>query len=126
MRERVVLGIGLASSATLEEVRTLVDTVLQRHRVGLDDVAAIATRDRFVDDERLQLGPPVVGYPDTLLEAASAPCTRTVGIRARVAETAALLASGGEASTGQPAVPVARSAHVTVAIAIVAGIGAGR
>jgi hypothetical protein len=91
-----------------------VESVLRDHRIDLNDVVAIATRARFVGDQRLNLGPPVIGYPDALLEEKSAPCERATGIRARVAETAALLASGSERPSHAP--PVARSAHATVAI----------
>lgn len=116
MTRGLVLGVGLSSSATAEEVRALVDAVLGEHELELSEIDSIATRERFAGDERLQLGPPIVGFEDRILEATSAPCSRTVGIRARVAETAALLAaaSGG---AGRLLAPARRSAHVTVAVA---------
>jgi cobalamin biosynthesis protein CbiG len=112
----LVLGVGLSSSATAEEVRALVYAVLGEHELELSEIDSIATREQFARDERLQLGPRIVGYDDRVLEATSAPCSRTVGIRARVAETAALLAaaSGG---AGRLLAPARRSAHVTVAVA---------
>jgi len=110
------VGVGLSSSATEQEVRDLVETALGRHRLVLDDVTTIATRSRFVEDSRLRLGPPVIGYSDSLLEDSSQPCDRSIGIRARVAETAAVLASGLDHSAVTPAV---RSAHVTVAVVVV-------
>jgi hypothetical protein len=117
MTDRVVLGIGLSSKADVGEVRALAEDALRRHHLELADVATIATRERFVDDRRLQLGPPVIGYPDDVLEAMSPPCDRPVGIRARVAETAARLALGsGFESTVLP--EVSRSAHATIAVGI--------
>jgi cobalamin biosynthesis protein CbiG len=92
---RLVLGVGMASSATAAEVRSLVEGLLLEHGLQLDDVACLATRERFAGDERLRLGLPVVGYPDHVLEASSRTPERAVGIRACVAETAALLAATG-------------------------------
>lgn len=111
----VVLGIGLSSKATAEEVRTLVHHALSDRQLDLANVCVVATRDRFVDDHRLDLGVPVDGMTDERLLAASAPCARPIGLQARVAETAALLATGCEdaALIGQ----VERSAHATVAVA---------
>ena len=84
----------------------------------------VATRDRFVLDRRLDLGVPVDGVSDDRLVAASAPCTRPVGLQARVAETAALLAAGdGDAELIGP---VDRSAHATVAVARERGTGGSR
>lgn len=110
----VVLGIGLSSKATADEVRTLVQHALSDRRLDLGDVCLVATRDRFVLDRRIDLGVRVDGVTDERLVAESAPCTRPVGLQARVAETAALLAAGScDALIG----PVERSAHVTVAVA---------
>lgn len=111
----IVLGIGMSSKATADEVRTLVHRALRDRQLGLDDVCVLATRLRFVLDHRLDLGVPVDGVTDERLVAASAPCTRPIGLQARVAETAALLAAGSAdaALIG----PVERSAHVTVAVA---------
>jgi cobalamin biosynthesis protein CbiG len=111
---RVVVGVGLSSRATAGEVRALVDEALVAHRLGLSDVEAIATRASLAGDPRLALGPPVVGVPDEVLEERSDPPERSVGIRARVAETAALVA-GGSAELLEP---VRRSAGATVALAV--------
>lgn len=110
----VVLGIGLSSQATADEVRALVHRALSDRHLDLADVCLVATRDRFVHDRRIDLGVPVDGVTDERLIAASAPCTRPVGLQARVAETAALLAAGSrDALIG----PVERSAYATVAVA---------
>jgi cobalamin biosynthesis protein CbiG len=112
--ERVVVGVGLSSRATVGEVRALVVEALGAHRLGLDDVEAIATRASLAGDPRLALGPRVVGVPDEVLEERSEPPERSVGIRARVAETAALVA-GGSAELLEP---MRRSAGATVALAV--------
>jgi cobalamin biosynthesis protein CbiG len=111
-----VLGVGLASSATAAEVRSLVDAVLLDHGLRLDDIECVATRQRLAGDVRLRLGPPVVGFPDDLLETSSPPPERAVGIRARVAETAALLAAAGPVP-GQLLAQARRSPHATAALA---------
>ena len=67
-------------------------------------------------DPRLQLGPPVVGVADDVLEDRSESPERTFGIRARVAETAALVAG----SADELLEPVRRSAGATVALVLVA------
>ncbi|MEX2626193.1 MAG: cobalamin biosynthesis protein [Ilumatobacteraceae bacterium] len=116
----VVVGVGMSSRATATEVRSLVEAALRGRHLDLDDVTAIATRERFVRDPRLDLGRRVVGVDDHHLEAVSVPVERTVGLRARVAETAALtIASRGEGATLLGAVE--RSAHATVAIAATTG-----
>jgi cobalamin biosynthesis protein CbiG len=109
----VVVGVGLSTRATAEEVRALVTAVLAEQRLDLDDVTAIATRARFAADERLRLGPDVVGVPDEVLVESSEPPGRVVGLPARVAETAALVVAG----SGDLLVATQRSAHVTVAVA---------
>ncbi len=75
------------------------------------DVEAIATRACFVADDRLALGPPVIGFADDVLIAASSPTERTVGIPARVAETAARIAVGADPAAE---LRTARSAHTTL------------
>ena len=117
----VVLGVGMSSKATAEEVRTLVAAALGHHHLQLSDVAVVATRQQFVLDGRLALGRPVTGVADEELVAQSGPCERTVGLCARVAETAALLAANRLASEGRAATllaPVQRSAHATVALVL--------
>lgn len=110
----VVLGIGLSSKATAEEVRELVHHALRDRQLDLGDVCLVATRDRFVLDRRIDFGVPIDGLADDRLVAASSSCLRSIGLQARVAETAALLAAGsGETLIG----PVERSAHATVAVA---------
>ncbi len=111
---RVVVGVGFSSRAPAGEVRALVVEALDAHRLGLADVEVIATRTSLVGDPRLRLGPPVVGVADEILEERSDPPERSVGIRARVAETAALVA-GGAADLLEP---VRKSAGATVAIAL--------
>jgi cobalamin biosynthesis protein CbiG len=111
---RVVVGIGLSSRATAGEVRDLVDEALGAHRLGLGDVEVIATRSSLAGDARLQFGPPVIGVADEVLEELSDPPERSVGIRARVAEAAALV-TGGSAELLEP---VRKSAGATVALAV--------
>lgn len=113
----VVVGVGLSSQASAAEVADLLGEVLRRHDLRLADVGVIATRQRFVADPRLQLGRPVVGFSDSDLEQASSPPLRTTGIRAKVAETAARLATAVDGGTAWIVTPVERSAHVTVALA---------
>jgi hypothetical protein len=109
----LVVGIGMSSRATAAEVRELVAQTFADHDLDTAGIAMIATRTGFVDDARLRIGPRIVGIEDARLEAASPPCTRAVGIRARVAETAARLAAAGPTHD----LILARSAHVTLAIA---------
>jgi cobalamin biosynthesis protein CbiG len=108
-----VVGIGLSSEATTDEVARLLSRLLEDAELSLADVDAIATRQRFVDDVRLALGPPIVGFDDDVLIAASAPVARTIGIPARVAETAASLFVGSDVDQHWA---MARSAHVTAAL----------
>jgi len=110
----------MSSKATAGEVRTLVTSALREHHLGLDDVSVVATRERFVRDRRLDLGPPVTGVPDDVLVAASEPCDRVVGLPARVAETAAVVTVGE--ATAELIGQVARSPHATVAIAATATV----
>jgi cobalamin biosynthesis protein CbiG len=111
---RVVVGVGLSSRATADEVRELVDAALRAHGLGLSDVELFATRACLADDPRLQLGSRVVGVADAVLEERSDPPERSVGIRARVAATAALV-TGGASTLLEP---VRRSAGATVALAL--------
>lgn len=109
---KLVVGIGLSSQATREEVGRLVAAALADEGATIGDVDVVATRSRFVGDVRIELGPPVTGFDDHALIAASAPVERTIGIPSRVAETAAALAAG---SGSLPTVHT--SDHVTVAVA---------
>lgn len=113
---RVVLGLGMASAADRDEVRALARRVLARAGVDLDDVALVATRHRFVGDDRTRLGPPVRGVDDQVL-IARYPAETTVGpprFPARVAEGCALAAAGPSAEL---VVGTTRSAHATAAVA---------
>ncbi len=110
----VVVGVGMSSGATAGEVRALVTAALARHDLA-GAAVTVATRECFVDDPRLALGHPVIGHDDDALVAHSPPVTRTVGLPAQVAATAALLSAGvGSRLAG----PVERSAHATVAVAL--------
>jgi hypothetical protein len=119
---RAVVGIGLSSQATHAEVARLVRDSLDSAGFTIDDVDAVATRTCFVGDARLDHGPPVVGIDDDDLVAASPPVERPIGLPARVAETAAVIAAG---TTREGLRTVRRSAHATVAIAAVAAIDPG-
>jgi cobalt-precorrin 5A hydrolase len=118
---RVVLGLGMASSARRDEVRDLALDVLARAGVDLGDVALVATRHRFVDDDRARLGPPVVAIDDDAL-VTGYPARRTSTstgsghhFPARVAEGCALAAAGPGAEL---LVGTTRSAHATAAVAV--------
>lgn len=127
MTRHVVVGIGISSRATRDEIAALVRDALAN--AGADGAPVhIATRSSFADDPRLQLGHPLVGIDDHTLVEHSRPVDRAVGIPARVAETAAALVAGIDPSQ----VDVIRSAHVTVAVVTLdhvtiddASIGAG-
>ena len=113
---RLVLGVGMSSKATVEEVRALAQRVVRQADVRLDAVALVATRERFVADDRARIGPPVQGVDDAvLLERYPAPPrTDGRGFAARVAEGCAMTAAGESA---QLLVATTRSAHATAALA---------
>jgi cobalamin biosynthesis protein CbiG len=111
---RLALGVGVSSKATGDEVRGLVDEVLLQAGLPLHAIALLATRIRFVDDQRVRIGPPVVGVEDGVL-LDRYPESRRVGIAARVAEGCALIGAG---SGAELLVATTRSAHVTVALAV--------
>lgn len=115
---RVVVGVGMSTNATRDEIAGLVRDAMHHHGFATPP-SAIATRAVFTNDERLQLGYDVIGFDDDQLIAHSAHVERTVGIPARVAETAAALAAG---PSGRLAGPTHRSAHATVAVAITEGV----
>ncbi|MPY96088.1 MAG: hypothetical protein GEV08_24415 [Acidimicrobiia bacterium] len=111
-----MLGLGLSSKATRQEVRELVDTVIALAAVGLDAVSLVATRMRFVDDDRARFGPSILGVDDrALLARCPAPQRPRDGIAARVAEGCALTGAGPGAEL---LVGTTRSAHATAALAI--------
>lgn len=124
---RVVVGVGISTRATRDEVADLVRSTLAHHCVQSAAVT-IATRAVFAEDERLQLGCLVIGIEDDELIAHSRPVDRSIGIPARVAETAARLAAG---PNGRLLGRTHRSSHATAAVAVlgdlatVAGIAAG-
>lgn len=113
---QLVLGIGMSSKATRQEVRELVDTVIGQAAVNLDAINLVATRIRFVGDERARFGPPVLGVDDgALLDQYPAPQRPDEGFAARVAEGCALTGAGPGAEL---LVGTTRSAHATVALAL--------
>lgn len=124
--ERYVVGVGMSSAATRDEVRALLNESLLREHIDLCEVEAVATHERFVGDARLAaLGLPVLGFSAVRLAGVDVPTpSGAVHISTgtpSVAEAAALLAS----TTGSAGVTLVmhkqRSAHVTVAIARRAG-----
>lgn len=109
----LVLGVGMSSRATHADVLGLVNEVLTKGDVQLAHVAFVATRARFVGDERLQLGVSVVAVDDEeLLERFASP--RRAGFAARVAEGCALIGAGENA---QLLLGPVRGTFVTVALA---------
>ena len=100
-----VVGVGVSSGASTDEVTALVATLVREAGLDIADVEAIATRSSLASDPRLALGPRVVGFTDDELVAASRPTTRSIGIPARVAETAALLAAGRGHRDARPVSP---------------------
>jgi hypothetical protein len=113
----VVVGVGMSTRATGDEIAALVRQAMEHHGFEFPP-SVIATRAVFVEDERLQFGCPVIGFDDGELVANSEAVDRAVGLPARVAETAATLAAG---AGGRLAVPIHRSAHSTVAVAVTIG-----
>ncbi len=112
----LVLGIGMSSKATRQEVRELVDTVIAQAAVSLGAVNLVATRMRFVDDDRARFGPTVLGVDDSdLLDQYPAPQRPDDGFAARVAEGCALTGAGPDAEL---LVGTTRSAHATAALAL--------
>ncbi|MFV0523350.1 MAG: hypothetical protein ACK5RL_02510 [Acidimicrobiales bacterium] len=110
----VVVGVGMSSRATRDEILALVTATLA-HAGHNFPPGTIATRSHFVGDPRLDLGCPIVAFDDQLLVDRSPPLDRRAGLPARVAETAAALAARIDvADVG----PTARSAHVAVAVAV--------
>jgi hypothetical protein len=110
----LVLGIGMSSKATADEVRELARSVVRSADVAFDAVALVATRERFDGDDRVRIGPPVVGIPDVLLLDRHPAPERSEGFAARVAEGCALIAAGESAEL---LVATTRSAHATAALA---------
>ena len=111
---RLALGVGMSSKATGDEIRGLVDKVLLQAGLPLQAIEWLATRMRFVDDQRVRIGPPVIGVEDAVL-LGRFPEFGRVGFVARVAEGCALIGAG---SGAELLVPTTRSAHVTMALAL--------
>ncbi len=112
---QLVLGVGMSSKATRREVRELVDTVVAQASVRLDAIGLVATRMRFVVDDRVRFGPVVLGVDDSdLLAQYPAPSRPDGGFAARVAEGCALTGAGPGAEL---LVATTRSAHATAALA---------
>lgn len=109
-----VLGVGMSSKATRGEVRGVIEEVIRRADVSIEEVRFLATRMRFMDDERLKVGPPVIGVEDAAL-LGRFPAPDRIGFAARVAEGCALLGAG---SASELVVGPIRSAHATAALAI--------
>lgn len=119
---QLVVGIGMSSRATQREVAELVDTVLAQAAVTLDAIGLIATRERFVGDERVRFGPVVLGVDDgALLARHPAPARPDGRLAARVAEGCALIGAGPGAEL---VVATTRSAHATAALALGSHAGA--
>jgi cobalamin biosynthesis protein CbiG len=117
-RSELVIGVGLASAATADELAGLVERCLALAGAGPDRVRCVATIDRWAQDERVtSLGWPVVGFPAAAL--ADVPGVRgSAGVHAvvgtaSVAEAAALLAAG---TGSRLVVAKERTAHATGAV----------
>jgi cobalamin biosynthesis protein CbiG len=128
---RYVVGVGLASTATAEELMALVDTALAEAGIGRDAVTAVATIDTRRHHPAVvalaALGR-VVSFPAAELASvsprqATPPATPThpAPHPPAVAEPAALRAAGEGATL---VVPKRKAARATVAVARVAGEGA--
>ena len=109
----LVLGVGMSSKATRAGVARLVEEVVTMANSPIESVAVLATRSKFVADERLQLGMMIVGIDDEdLLALWGAP--RPAGFAARVAEGCAMIGAGERARL---LVAPRRGTFVTVALA---------
>lgn len=115
-----VLGVGMSSKATRAEVREIIDEIIRRAEVSIEEVGFVATRMQFVDDDRLRIGLEVIGVDDTVL-LETYPSRDRIGFAARVAEGCALLGAG--AGSELVAGPI-RSAHATAALAVANHAGA--
>ncbi len=116
----IVVGVGLSTRATSDEVGVLVAAALAEGGVDRAEVRCLATIDHHQQDPRLTaLGWSVDGWgaDELAVVATASPSERArleVGA-ASVAEAAARLSAGPGARL---AVPKRRSAHATVAIAV--------
>jgi cobalamin biosynthesis protein CbiG len=114
------LGVGLSSSARTADLHAVAVAVLAEAGLTWGEVAVVATTARLAGDERLaQLGPAVVGFDRSDLEAVRVPsqpgpaATRLAA--PPVAEAAALLAAG---PGSRIMVPKRIGRYVTVAAAV--------
>ena len=114
------LGVGISSSARLTALQEILSIVLAEAGWTWNEVAAVGTTRRLVDDQRLvQLGARLVGFDCSDLEAVAVP-SRPSPVARRllappVAEAAALLAAG---TGSRIVVPKRVGRHVTVAAAV--------
>lgn len=117
------LGVGLSSSARTADLHAAAVAVLAEAGLTWGEVAVVATTTRLADDERLaHLGPAVVGFDRSDLEAVRVPsrpgpATTRLGAPP-VAEAAALLAAG---PGSRIVVPKRIGRYVTVAAAVGGG-----
>ena len=114
------LGVGISSSARLADLQEILGIVLAEAGWTWNEVAAVGTTRRLVDDQRLvQLGARVVGFDRPELEAVAVPSRPSSAARRLlappVAEAAALLAAG---TGSRIVVPKRVGRHVTVAAAV--------
>lgn len=116
-----VVGVGLSSAATASDVADAVTAALASGGIDRSAVRVVATREPLATDPRiLALGLPIQWFAAELLAGVvvANPSERVAAAvtTASVAEAAALLAAG---ATAELVLPKQRSAHVTVAIAVV-------
>jgi hypothetical protein len=118
----VVIGVGVASAATVEEVAALVAMSLAEAGMTSDDVTAVATIESRRDHPAIAaLGLPVVAFPPEELGQPDEPGRQgprgPAGGRPAVAEPAALRAAGAARTAAVLLVPKRRSDRATVAVA---------
>lgn len=97
MTGRYVVGVGLASAATLAELSALVHAALAEAGIGPDAITAVATIDtRRHHPAVAALGAlaPVVAFPAAALAPAAVPASGDRPPHPAVAESAALRAAG--------------------------------
>lgn len=111
---RYVVGVGLASAATPDELVRLVATALAEAGIGPADVDAVAT----VESRAAHPAVTALGWPVVPVALPPAPGP---GDRPAVAEPAALAGAGEGAVL---VVPKRRSARATAAVARIAGVTA--
>lgn len=123
MSAALVLGVGLSSKATAEELMTLIDAALGSIGASRADVVRVATRESLATDGRIAavVAAPIATVADGDLINESSLVMRPFGIPARVARTAALAGRRhlvGSASENDIVIEL-KSAHATIAIASV-------